>query len=297
MKILTIVVTFNAMPWAERCFGSLVSSRQPTDVLVVDNGSTDGTPDFIARNFPEFRLVRREDNIGFGAANNIGLKLALEEAYDFVYLLNQDAWIFPDTLGKLVSAFAETAAEGTYGILSPVQNNAAGGMDARFEAKCGKKLKAASLGIAGEPERDTRVVEVKFAMAAHWMISRKAIETVGGFSPAFRHYGEDDNYIDRLHYHGLRCAVLPSAAAVHDRSSRRSSKESRMKLKCVAPVVKLSNPCACLPLRVIAGPLELLAMSVKNLSLLPLRRLPEFIGRYPELLRLRSESRRRGAFL
>ena len=78
-------------------------------------------------------------------------------------------------------------------------------------------------------------------MAAHWLVSRGALRKVGGFSPAFRQYGEDDNYIDRLHWHGFSCGVGPAASAVHDRSGRSLPKEGRMRLKCVAPVVKLSN--------------------------------------------------------
>ena len=134
-------------------------------------------------------------------------------------------------------------------------------------------------------------------MAAHWLVSRGALRKVGGFSPAFRQYGEDDNYIDRLHWHGFSCGVVPAASAVHDRSGRSLPKEGRMRLKCVAPVVKLSNPGGCLPLRLLAGPLELAAMSVKNLSAYPLRQIPALLRRYPELIRLRAASKAEGAFL
>ena len=255
-RVLAVVVTYNAMRWADRCLGSLLRSSLKPAVLVVDNGSSDGTREHVRSAFPEVRLECRPENPGFGAANNIGLRMALEEGFDFVYLMNQDAWVEEDTLELLAAAHRPE-----FGVLSPVQNTAEGAPDANFQRWCGSSLR------------------------------------LGGFSPAFRQYGEDDNYIHRLHWHGFSCGVVPAASAVHDRSGRSLPKEGRMRLKCVAPVVKLSNPGGCLPLRLLAGPLELAAMSVKNLSAYPLRQIPALLRRYPELIRLRAASKAEGAFL
>lgn len=282
------MVTWNAMPWLRRCLGSLMASSLRPDVLVVDNGSSDGTVECISEEFPYVRLVRSPENVGFGAANNIGLRMAFECSYDHAYLLNQDAWVEKDTIELLVRA-----SRPEYGILSPVQNDASGRMDSNFRKKCGARLDA----LGGTLADETLVVEVPFVMAAHWLVSRRAIGEVGLFSPAFRQYGEDDNYIDRLHYHGLRCGVVPAAAAVHDRAFRKASREAKMRLKCVSSVVRLSNPGHSFFWRRIAAPLELAGMSVKNLSAVPLRYIPQLVRRYPELGRLREVSRARGAFL
>ena len=100
-KILVIVVTYNGMKWVDRCLGSLSKSKIPVDVIVIDNGSTDGTPDYIAEYFPEMKIVATGENHGFGRANNIGFRHAMKNGYEYVYLLNQDAWVFPDTFGIL----------------------------------------------------------------------------------------------------------------------------------------------------------------------------------------------------
>ena len=99
MKILTIIVTYNGMRWAQRCLQSLRDSEVHTDIYVIDNGSTDGTQAFIREHFPEAVMVQNARNEGFGRANNRGLRYALEHGYDYVYLLNEDAWIMPSTLG------------------------------------------------------------------------------------------------------------------------------------------------------------------------------------------------------
>lgn len=298
-RVLAVVVTYNAMRWADRCFGSLLASSLKPDVLAVDNGSSDGTREHLADAFPEVMLVCTEKNLGFGAANNIGLRKALAEGYDFVYLMNQDAWVDEDTLALLTAAHRRE-----FGVLSPLQNAADGNMDEGFRRKCGRPLEragffagTASPAYDGRAEELPVIVEVPFVMAAHWLVSREALEAVGGFSPAFRQYGEDDNFIDRLHWHGFGCGVAPEARAVHDRGGRSLAKLARMRLKCVAPVVRLSDPACCLPLRRILEPLELVAMSMKNLSAYPLKFLPELLRRYPELKRLREWSKSPGAFL
>lgn len=284
-RVLAIVVTYNAMSWIDKCLGSLEASSEPVDIMVIDNGSLDGTYEYVPDRYPGVIFVDSEENLGFGAANNIGLRYALNHDYEFVYLMNQDAWVGKDTIEKLVAA-----AKPAFGILSPVQMSGKGRkMDKRFAAKCGKYLK--------EARKDAKVVEVPFAMAAHWLIGRKALETVGGFSPAFRQYGEDDNWIDRLHHFGFVVGVVPSATAVHDRADRKPTKEQKMNLKCISTVVKLSNPSHKFVGRCFSEPLELLGMTVKNFSLAPVKYIPTLVKRYKELHRLRQESLEKGAFL
>ena len=287
-KILVIVVTYNALKWVKKCIRSVEKSSLPADLLLIDNGSTDGTLDLVRKEFPDTRILETGENLGFGAANNLGLRIALDEGYGFAYLLNQDAWLERDTLEKLVAAH-----KAEWGILSPMQLDTHGRRDKRFQKKCGKLIDAAQEGY----HKDSLVVEVPFVMAAHWLVSRKAIETVGGFSPAFKQYGEDDNWIDRLHYHGLHCGVVPAAKAVHDRGKRRVPREKKMELKCIATVVKVSDPNRSWHRMRIREVLELIGMGLKNFSAVPWHFIPELRARFPELKAFRDASKEKGAFL
>ena len=286
-RVLVIIVTFNGLKWADKCFTSLRKSDFPVDVFVVDNGSSDGTPEYVREHFPEVMLHCTGENYGFGKANNIGLAHALSEGYDYVYLLNQDAWVQPDTIGSLIKAME---ADPSYGILSPLQMTASMQTpDPRFALKC--------LDRPAETYVRGRIYDVSFVMAAHWLISRRCVETVGGFSPAYRHYGEDDNYIHRAVYHGFKVGFCGGVHAVHDRDMRPCTRTSAMRLKCVASVVKVSNPLNCPAVRAVLQPLELLAISVIRLSTDVLLYIPAFVRSLPKLLRLRKESMGRGAFL
>ena len=114
-RVLVIVVTHNGMHWLERCLSSVAGDA---DFYVWDNDSTDGSADFVQQHFPAAKLIRSAENVGFSIPNNKGMQYALDKGYDYVYLLNQDAWLEAGALEKLVTA-AEAHPE--YGLLSPLQ--------------------------------------------------------------------------------------------------------------------------------------------------------------------------------
>jgi len=279
-RILTIVVTYNGMQWIDRCLSSVCSSTMPSDLFVYDNCSTDGTADYVGEHFPAAHLVRSEENLGFAAANNAGMKYALKEKYDFVYLLNQDAWVMPDTFEKLAAEFGRNRK---WGILSPKQMKAdMSAPDEQFERHAFKNKKTP--------------YKVKFVMAAHWMISRKCLEDAGLFSPAFQHYGEDNNLCDRARFHGYRVGVVPTAIAVHDRASRPRPLEYKMKLKLVAARVSLSNPNVSFWFAGLWQPLKLVIISLLYGSAIPLNGIPALFKDYDTIWNARVASITKGAF-
>ena len=103
-EVSAVVVTYNAAPWIERSLDSLRSTE--AEVIVVDNGSTDGTLELVRERFPEARLLE-EENRGFGAGNNAGMRMASGR---YFLLLNPDAWLTDGALGQLV-AFADEHPE------------------------------------------------------------------------------------------------------------------------------------------------------------------------------------------
>lgn len=235
-KVLTIIVTYNGMQWLDKCLASLKNSSIPTDIFIVDNGSTDGSIELIEKIVPEATFIKSEENLGFGKANNIGLKYALKNGYDYVYLLNQDAWIEPDLLDKMIAA---SKGNPEYGILSPLQTNKEKTrLDKNFSTRIPPKLSSDLL--CGQTLDN--IYETDFTMAAHWLIPVDKLKIIGGFSPAFRHYGEDDNLIHRMIYKGFKIGIVPAAKGVHDRENRPLPLEKERYLNYVHTTVKLNNP-------------------------------------------------------
>jgi GT2 family glycosyltransferase len=210
MKVLVIIVSYNFEPWLERCLGSLRHSFYPVDTVVIDNGSTDQTIQRIRKDYPEIRLLPQNKNLGFGRANNIGMQIALTEGYDFVFLLNQDAWIDSNTIGKLVEL---SQSHPQYGILSPVHLTGKGD---KPDPGFGYYAQIQQL----DQLSDKNILPIPFANAALWMIPVSVLKKVGGFSPLFYHYGEDKDFVNRLTYHDYQVGYSPQVFGNHDREYR-----------------------------------------------------------------------------
>ena len=214
-KIFVIIVTYNGKQWYDRCLGSLRASELPIEVIVIDNASSDDTVQYIRINYPEIYLIASDINLGFGQANNKGMRYALDQGADYVFLLNQDAWIEPNALVGLVEVHKKNTE---YGILSPMH------LDAR--KSCIEKGLLAFLTYHEHINLELisdfymglkkDVYDVREVNAAAWLLPRRTLETVGGFDPIFFHYAEDDNYLSRVLYHGLRIGLVPTVTICHD---------------------------------------------------------------------------------
>ncbi|MDD5275574.1 MAG: glycosyltransferase family 2 protein [Methylovulum sp.] len=214
MKTYVIVVTYNGVHWLEKCFGSLVNTNTPLKILAIDNASTDGTPEQIKKQFPQVELIETGANLGFGKANNIGLIKAMENSADYVFLLNQDAWVEPDTIEKLIEVNQNRPE---FGILSPIHMNGQGtALDINF-AFCIRPSGCPNLISDIITKNLNAVYETRYVNAAAWLLSNKCLTKVGGFDPIFPHYGEDDDYLNRTLYHGLKIGIVPHTRIYHDR--------------------------------------------------------------------------------
>lgn len=216
--ILCIVVTYNASKWISKCFGSLVNSTIPIKVVVMDNGSMDETPSIIRKNYPSVEVIETGINLGFTKANNLGFKRFIEDQFKYVFLLNQDAWIEKDTLNKLLEVFEKNPDAG---IVSPIHlNGNSTGLDKGFALyltpdNTPKFISDLYIGSLKSSYR------TNFVNAAAWLINRKCIQKVGVFdSSLFCHYGEDDNYCQRVRYHNFGIYISTEATICHDREDR-----------------------------------------------------------------------------
>src|SRR3569623_1941984 len=95
--IYVVIVTYNGMKWVDKCLHDVLQSDTNIKVVVIDNRSTDETVNFIKTNYPEIDLTETNENLGFGRANNIGIKQAVKANADYVFLLNQDGYVEKDT--------------------------------------------------------------------------------------------------------------------------------------------------------------------------------------------------------
>ena len=204
-KISVVVVTFNGEIWIKKNIDSLLKSNYPIDIIVVDNASTDRSIELL-KEYKSINLIQNTTNLGFGKANNIGIDYAIKNGADAVFLLNQDTWIFENTITNLAEKLFENP---DLGIVSPMHYSA-------NETVLDNNFK--TYYNIFETEIDSNSIRiVPFVNAAAWLVSKECFQKTGYFEPIFNHYGEDRNFCDRVRFHGFKIGIVKNAAICHDR--------------------------------------------------------------------------------
>mgnify|MGYP000849083040 CR=1 FL=1 len=211
-NVYIVIVTYNGLKWLSKC----LKSCAPYPVIVVDNNSSDDTVSFIQSNFPQIIIIRQDHNLGFGAANNIGISHALKLGAEYVFLLNQDAYLDTNTIEVLINAHK---ANTNYGILSPIHLNGEG---TELDNNFSKYIQTNNdlQNDVNQKSYSKEIYEVPFVNAAAWLLPKNTIETIGGFDPVFFHRGEDDNYCQRVLFHNLKVGIVHKVHVRHDREFR-----------------------------------------------------------------------------
>lgn len=214
MKVYAIIVTYNGIKWIEECLKSLTKSSIAIETIIIDNNSSDDTVQFIKQNFEKAILFEQHANLGFGIANNIGISYALNNGADYVFLLNQDVFVEPGTIEKLV----DTAKNNPdFGIVSPIHLNGKGDtLDESFQYYISRTSTEEFVSDAVMGNLKKSIYSLEMINAAAWFLPKKTFEIVGGFDPMFFLYGEDDNYCQRILFHNLKIGITPCGTVKHD---------------------------------------------------------------------------------
>ena len=234
LNIYVVIVTYNGMKWINKCLQDVLRSDLKIRIILVDNCSTDETANFVRNNYPDIELIQTNENLGFGRANNIGIKEAIKNNADYVFLLNQDGYVEKDTISKLIT-FHINHSE--YGVLSPQQKNGNGTeLDKKFKNIVLRQCVNNTFQESGRTVHD-----VSFVMAAFWLISADCLMKVGVFDPIFFHYGEDGDYLSRVRFHGFKIGVVMDSIAYHDRQERVVPEMQQLKSFYASQLASLTN--------------------------------------------------------
>jgi GT2 family glycosyltransferase len=225
-KVLSIViVVWNGKKYVLGCLESLEQYAPQVDfeVIIVDNASTDGTPQLIEQRFPEFKLIRNSENLGFAKANNIGIQQATG---DYICLVNSDVEFTSDCFTPMLS-YLDQHPE--VAMLGPKWLTASGeiknstmrfptpwnqfcrslGLDIAFK---GSRLFAGLL-MSDFDHRSTRPVEVLTGWFV--LVRRSALQRVGLLDEHFFMYGEDLDWCYRFHLAAQPVVFFADAEAIH----------------------------------------------------------------------------------
>jgi GT2 family glycosyltransferase len=206
-----VVVVWNRADLTLQCLRVLAAQMDvATEVIVVDNASTDETPALLAK-IDGVRVIRNASNLGFTMSVNLGAKVARGE---FLLLLNNDAEVLPGCLHHLVQTARASNATGAVGgkLVFPDGRLQEAGSIIWSDGSCD------AYGRGGDPQAPEFNFEraVDFCSAALLLTPRVVFDSLGGFDERYKPaYYEDADYCTRLWKHGYRVVYQPKAAAIH----------------------------------------------------------------------------------
>jgi GT2 family glycosyltransferase len=216
-KVSIVLLNLNGYRDTRDCLESLQQVQYPNfDVIVVDNGSSDDSFPRLQKEFPDVKLVRSEENIGFSGGNNLGIESALENGADYVLLLNNDTVVDPNFLSQLVQV---GESDPRIGILAPKifyfsepkRIWYAGGYVKYMIGAC-RHLGQDQLDQEG---KFSRVEDTEFITGCAMLIKSRLLREIGLLDAKLFIYSEDSDFCMRARNAGNRLVFVPTAMVWH----------------------------------------------------------------------------------
>ncbi len=232
MKISIIILNWNGAKYISKCLESvkkLQTGPFTLEKVIVDNASTDDSPQLIAKNFSDFTLLKNPTNMGYAGGNNTGIRYALNSGADFVWILNSDVLVKEDALIKYIEGAAKYPTAGIFGCkiyfapgfefqkdryapneIGKVVWYAGGQMD-------WKNVVASHRGVdqvdKGQFDQDG---ETDFVTGASMFIRRKVFDSIGNFDAKYFLYFEENDFCQRAVRSGYKLMYLCQPVVWHE---------------------------------------------------------------------------------
>lgn len=216
MKIIIVILTVNNYSDTKECIDSVKSlDYEGFEIAIVDNGSTDNSLSMLEREYPDLSYVRIKDNCGFAGGMNEGLRYAIREEADFVWLLNNDIAVDKQSLSRLLDAVQAVERVGIVGskvyyYSSPNKINFAGGRVSKITGRTYHK----GTGTIDNGEF-SEIEEVNFLTGASLFVNATMLEQVGLFDETYFLFYEDADLVIRANRMGWKTIFAPDSIIWH----------------------------------------------------------------------------------
>ncbi len=213
-RVAIIIVIWNGKADTLECLQSLNADAYPNkEIVIVDNGSTDGSVADVRREFPTVTIIETGKNLGFTGGNNVGIRHALANGAGYLYLLNNDTTVEPDALAALVAA---AEAQPAAGLLAPIIFEYYPPRPIWF---AGSKMEL-SRGAAWHdnshvPEPTEAPYEIPWATGCAMLIPAPLMRDLGGFDDRYYLSVEDVDLCVRVRKAGRVVVAVPAAIIYH----------------------------------------------------------------------------------
>ena len=215
-RVAAVVVSYDGQAVVRQAVSSLRRMRYPAwELVVVDNGSRDGTRAALAAEFPDLTVLRLDENRGSAAGYNFGFGWAFEHGFDYVLLLNNDIEVEPDLLDELVKAAESDPAIGCVGpkcyYLADRRRLWSAGGILRFRESITRERGMGEID-RGQYDEDA---DVDYVNGCAILIRRAAAEAAGAWDPLYFICVDDADFCTRVRRAGWRCRYAHRAVLYH----------------------------------------------------------------------------------
>lgn len=215
--VTVVVLSWNGREDTLACLESLAAATYPRlGVLVVDNGSGDGSPEAVAAAHPDVALVRLDANLGFAGGMNVGIAEALSRGAELVMLLNNDTEVEPGFLEPLVDALEPDEAVAAACSQIVFRDDPATVWYAGASFRPGRGHHGANRGYGGPRlSAATPPFVTDRACGGAMLVSARALAELGDFDESLFAYAEDTDWSLRSARAGWRLLVVPASVVRH----------------------------------------------------------------------------------
>ncbi|MDP2947696.1 MAG: glycosyltransferase family 2 protein [Nanoarchaeota archaeon] len=208
-----IIINLNGKKWLDGCFCSLKKINYANyEIILVDNGSNDGSIEFVKENYPQVKIIQNEKNLGFAEANNIGYQNARGK---YIFLLNNDTKVEPDFLTILVEEIKKDKNIGGVQpkivlLDNPQELDSVGGFltFTGFLYHFGYRRNASDF-------KYNQKMEIFYMKGAAMLLKKESLEKVGLFDKDFFAYFEETDLCHRLWLAGYKIKYIPQSVVYH----------------------------------------------------------------------------------
>lgn len=219
-KIGIIILNWNNYKVTKECLSSLlrIETYRNKEIILVDNGSVDGSPQRLEKDFSQLTYIYNKKNLGFSAGNNVGIRYALESKADYIFLLNNDTIFIEPILEKMIRFMQKYKKAG---ILGPKLICPDGSIQESAIRQTGPFT--FSLDLIGLHNIFLRYnlsnlfipKEVGYVAGAAFLIRAKIVKKIGYLDERFFFYAEDKDWCFRCIKEGFKVFYLPNVKIIH----------------------------------------------------------------------------------
>ena len=215
-KIAIILLNYNGEIDTLECLESIKKINYLNfQTIIVDNASNDNLCEIILKNYPEIHLIANSDNFGFAEGNNIGIRYALKNNFDFIFLLNNDTIVDSEILNAFISASIEKPKAGILGAkIYQYQNKEIIDHFGGFWDKEKAEFKSLANGEK-DLKKYSKITEVDYVCGCSFFVKAQAFKEIGLLEKDFFLIWEESDFCTRAKRNGFKIYAVPKALLWH----------------------------------------------------------------------------------